>query len=67
MLGTDLQSIADRYGDIISDAGTRGLLIGVKLVSDNREFMAAARNEKLLVDGGGENGARVPVTFSIAA
>jgi acetylornithine/N-succinyldiaminopimelate aminotransferase len=38
----------------------KGLLIGVKLVPNNREFMGWARDEQqLLVAGGGDNCVRI--------
>ena len=37
----------------------KGLLIGLKLVTNNREFMALARDHGILVAGGGENCVRL--------
>jgi acetylornithine/N-succinyldiaminopimelate aminotransferase len=34
-------------------------LIGIQLIPNNREFMALARDEKLLIAGGGENCVRL--------
>ncbi|WP_369060559.1 aspartate aminotransferase family protein [Caulobacter sp. 73W] len=50
-----LNGLKDRYPDLIVDVRGKGLLIGVKLASNNREFMALARDQKLLVAGGGDN------------
>jgi acetylornithine/N-succinyldiaminopimelate aminotransferase len=63
-----LQAVAARYPEIIVDIRGKGLLIGVKLVPNNREFMVAARDQKLLVAGGGDNCVRLlpPLTLSEA-
>ena len=37
----------------------KGLLIGVKLVPNNREFMGIARDQGLLIAGGGDNCVRM--------
>lgn len=58
-LSNGLSDIAARYADIIVDVRGKGLLIGVKMVTNNREFMAAARDQRLLVAGGGENCVRL--------
>jgi acetylornithine/N-succinyldiaminopimelate aminotransferase len=50
-----LAGLKDRYPDVIAEVRGRGLLIGVKLIPNNRAFMALAREQKLLVAGGGEN------------
>jgi acetylornithine/N-succinyldiaminopimelate aminotransferase len=50
-----LEGLKDRYPDIIVDIRGKGLLIGIKLIPNNRDFMAAAREQRLLVAGGGEN------------
>ncbi len=54
-LTAGLQELAERYADIIVDIRGKGLLIGVKLIPNNREMMAMARDEGLLVAGGGDN------------
>ena len=50
-----LAGLLDRYPDVIAELRGRGLLIGVKLVTNNREFMALAQEQRLLIAGGGEN------------
>jgi acetylornithine/N-succinyldiaminopimelate aminotransferase len=50
-----LDRLKKRYPETIVEIRGKGLLIGVKLVPNNREFMAAARAQYLLVAGGGEN------------
>ncbi|MCP5810101.1 aminotransferase class III-fold pyridoxal phosphate-dependent enzyme, partial [Klebsiella pneumoniae] len=53
---------------IVVDVRGKGMLVGVKMVTNNREFMAAARDEHLLVAGGGENCVRLlpPLNMSEA-
>jgi acetylornithine/N-succinyldiaminopimelate aminotransferase len=58
-LGQQLHGIKERFPDIVVDVRGKGLLIGVKLNPNNREFMAAARDQRLLVAGGGDNCVRL--------
>ena len=58
-LNQQLSGLRDRFGDIIVDIRGKGLLIGVKLVPNNRDFMQMARDEKLLIAGGGDNCVRL--------
>jgi acetylornithine/N-succinyldiaminopimelate aminotransferase len=66
-LNQQLAGLKDRYPDIIVDIRGKGLLIGVKLIPNNREFMTLARDEKLLIAGGGENCMRLlpPLVLSL--
>jgi acetylornithine/N-succinyldiaminopimelate aminotransferase len=54
-----LEGLKSRYPDVIVDIRGRGLLIGVKLATNNRAFMQLARDQKLLVAGGGDNCVRL--------
>jgi acetylornithine/N-succinyldiaminopimelate aminotransferase len=54
-----LTGLKDRYPDVVLDIRGKGLLIGLKLATPNREFMAHARDEKLLIAGGGDNCVRL--------
>lgn len=54
-LKAGLEALVSRYPDIAVDVRGKGLLVGVKLVTNNREMMATARDHDLLVAGGGEN------------
>jgi acetylornithine/N-succinyldiaminopimelate aminotransferase len=54
-----LAALKGHYGDIIADVRGKGLLIGVQMVPNNREFMGVARDYGLLVAGGGENCVRM--------
>ncbi|HEX8569523.1 MAG TPA: aspartate aminotransferase family protein [Caulobacteraceae bacterium] len=58
-LGQQLQGLKDRYPDVIEEIRGKGLLIGVKVKPNNRELMAMARDQGLLIAGGGENCVRL--------
>lgn len=59
-LQQQLAGLKDRYPDIIADIRGKGLLIGVQLIPNNRDFMALARDEAhLLLAGGGDNCVRL--------
>jgi len=62
-----LTGLMQRYPDVVADIRGRGLLIGVKLKTPNREFMQHAREERLLLAGGGDNCVRLlpPLILSI--
>ena len=67
-LTQQLHGLKERFPDIIVDVRGRGLLIGVKLVPNNREFMGWARDDQhLLVAGGGDNCVRLlpPLTLTL--
>ena len=61
VLKQGLGAVAARYPDVVVELRGKGLLVGVKLVDavSNRDFMALAREQKLLVAGGGENCVRM--------
>jgi acetylornithine/N-succinyldiaminopimelate aminotransferase len=54
-----LSGLKDRYPDIVLDIRGKGLLIGLKLGVNNRDFMGLARDEHLLIAGGGDNCVRL--------
>jgi len=54
-----LKGLQDRYPDVIVDIRGKGLLIGIKLIPNNRAFMSLARDQHLLVAGGGDNCVRL--------
>ena len=54
-----LSGLKDRYPDVIQEIRGKGLLIGLKLIPNNRDFMAMARDAQLLIAGGGENCVRL--------
>jgi acetylornithine/N-succinyldiaminopimelate aminotransferase len=57
--GQQLQGLKDRYPDVIVEVRGKGLLIGLKLVPNNRDFMQLARDQRLLIAGGGDNCVRL--------
>lgn len=63
-----LEDVIARYPDIIVELRGKGLLVGLKLIPNNREFMAAARERRLLVAGCGDNCIRLlpPVILPVA-
>jgi acetylornithine/N-succinyldiaminopimelate aminotransferase len=54
-----LSGLKDRYPDIIAEIRGKGLLIGLRLIPNNRDFMGLARDERLLIAGGGDNCVRL--------
>ena len=54
-----LTGLKERFPDVVEDIRGKGLLIGVKLKTPNREFMQHARDQHLLVAGGGDNCVRL--------
>ena len=57
--GQQLAGLKDRYPDIVEEIRGKGLLIGLKITPNNRDFMAMARDNQLLIAGGGENCVRL--------
>jgi acetylornithine/N-succinyldiaminopimelate aminotransferase len=66
-LNQQLSGLKDRYPDVVVDIRGKGLLIGIKLVPNNREFMRLAGEHKLLIAGGGDNCVRLlpPLVISL--
>jgi acetylornithine/N-succinyldiaminopimelate aminotransferase len=58
-MNQQLTGLKSRYPDVILDIRGKGLLIGIKLGILNRDFMALARDQKLLIAGGGDNCVRL--------
>jgi len=58
-LNQQLSGLKDRFPDVVLDIRGKGLLIGVKLATPNREFMQHARDQHLLIAGGGDNCVRL--------
>ncbi|HEY2357895.1 MAG TPA: aspartate aminotransferase family protein [Phenylobacterium sp.] len=63
-----LSGLTERYPDVVEDIRGKGLLIGLKLKTPNREFMQHARGQHLLIAGGGDNCVRLlpPLNLTIA-
>ncbi len=57
--GQQLQGLKDRFPDVILDIRGKGLLVGLQLGPNNRDFMALARDNQLLIAGGGDNCVRL--------
>lgn len=59
--------LKERYPDVVADIRGKGLLIGLKLLTPNREFMQHARDQHLLIAGGGDNCVRLlpPLTLTL--
>jgi acetylornithine/N-succinyldiaminopimelate aminotransferase len=66
-LRQQIEGLKDRYSDIILDVRGKGLLIGVKVGPNNRDFMVLAREHRLLIAGGGDNCVRLlpPLNMTI--
>jgi acetylornithine/N-succinyldiaminopimelate aminotransferase len=54
-----LQGLRERFPDVVEEIRGRGLLIGLKLKVNNRRFMQLAREQHLLIAGGGDNCVRL--------
>ncbi|HZZ31918.1 MAG TPA: aspartate aminotransferase family protein, partial [Phenylobacterium sp.] len=63
-----LGGLTERYPDVVEEIRGKGLLIGLKLKTPNREFMQHARDQHLLIAGGGDNCVRLlpPLNLTIA-
>jgi acetylornithine/N-succinyldiaminopimelate aminotransferase len=62
-----LKGLQDRYPDVVAEVRGKGLLIGIKLIPNNRAFMAAARDHHLLIAGGGDNCVRLLPSLLLTA
>ena len=58
-LRQQFEGLKDRYPDIVLDVRGKGLLIGIKVGPNNRDFMGLAREQMLLIAGGGDNCVRL--------
>ncbi|MEE1657635.1 aspartate aminotransferase family protein [Microvirga sp. CF3062] len=59
LLKQRLAELKDRHPGVIADVRGHGLMMGLRIVVPNTEFIAAARAQKLLVIGAGDNVARL--------
>ncbi|MBF9197937.1 acetylornithine transaminase [Microvirga terrestris] len=59
LLKQRLAELKDRHPGVIADVRGHGLMMGLRCVVPNTEFIAAARAQKLLVIGAGDNVARL--------
>jgi acetylornithine/N-succinyldiaminopimelate aminotransferase len=62
-----LGGLKDRFPDVVDDIRGKGMLIGIRLKTPNREFMQHARDQHLLIAGGGDNCVRLlpPLVLTI--
>jgi acetylornithine/N-succinyldiaminopimelate aminotransferase len=67
-LKVELISLSKKYPEIIDEIRGLGLMIGLKLYRDPREFIAQAFENKLLVVGASENTIRLlpPLNITLA-
>jgi acetylornithine/N-succinyldiaminopimelate aminotransferase len=61
-----LEALKDRHPAVIAEVRGAGLLMGLKLHAPNTEFVAAARRERLLTVGAGDNVVRLIPPLIIA-
>ncbi|CAN5880091.1 aspartate aminotransferase family protein [soil metagenome] len=54
-----LAGLQESFPDVVEDIRGKGLLIGIKLKTPNREFMQHARDQHMLIAGGGDNCVRL--------
>ncbi len=62
-----LESLKDRYPDIIEDIRGEGLMLGIKTRVPNGEFAAAARTEHVLTVPAGDNVVRILPPLTVTA
>jgi acetylornithine/N-succinyldiaminopimelate aminotransferase len=58
-LRTGLQAVAERNPDMIVGLRGKGLLVGLKLKPNNREFLTRGWDQKILLSGCGDNCVRI--------
>ena len=66
LLRRKLTDLAVRYPELVAEVRGKGLLVGLKLGVNNREFMTAARRHGLLLSGGGDNIIRLLPPLNLA-
>lgn len=62
-----LKALSTRYPAVIRDVRGKGMLVGVGVHPNNRTFMAAARDQRLLLAGGADNIVRLLPPLNISA
>ncbi len=67
ILRDGLGEIAERYPAIVREVRGKGLLVGIALNPNNRGFMATARQQRILLAGGGDNIVRILPPLNITA
>lgn len=66
-LRAGLESIRERHPAVVENIRGKGLLVGVKLATPNKDFIVAAREQRLLLAGGGDNCVRLLPALIISA
>lgn len=66
-LRLELMKLRQKYPEIIETVRGLGLMLGLKLHIDAREFVITAFNNKMLVVGGGENTVRILPPLNITS
>lgn len=66
-LHDQLKLMAHRHPSIIREIRGKGMLIGLGLYPNNRAFIAAARQQRLLVAGGGDNIVRLLPPLNVSS
>lgn len=64
-LRTGLSDIAQRHPKVVREIRGRGLLVGVQLAVGNKDFIKLAREQNLLITGGGDNVVRLLPALTI--
>lgn len=62
-----LAQILERHPNIVEDVRGKGLLVGIRLSTPNKAFIEAARAQRLLLAGGGDNCVRMLPPLIISA
>ena len=62
-----LERIRALYPDVVDEIRGKGLLVGIRVKVLNKDFIAAARAQRLLLAGGGDNCARMLPPLVITA
>ena len=66
-LRNGLQKLVQTYPQIIRDVRGKGMLVGIGLTPNNREFVVNAREEHLLLAAGGDNIVRLLPALNMSA
>jgi acetylornithine/N-succinyldiaminopimelate aminotransferase len=67
VLRNGIEAIGARHASVVREIRGKGMLLGVALHSNNRAFMAAARDHRLLIAGGGDNIVRLLPPLNVTA
>lgn len=65
-LSQELQQLCQKYPDLVDSVRGKGLMMGLKLKIEPKEFVGAAFKNKLLLVGGGENTVRILPPLNIS-